>query len=85
MNESIDMAIEHFKNYRLELIPFELAGVGRWAPYLTIYAFDAASQDFKCIFEKQRVSESAVFATADEAVDESRRVGNALIEAGNIG
>lgn len=78
------MAIEYFKNYRLELIPFELSGTDQWAPYLAIYKFDDALQDFRCVFVKQRVSGDAVFACEADAVDESRLVGNALIETGSV-
>ncbi|MDB5763197.1 MAG: hypothetical protein JWQ21_2192 [Herminiimonas sp.] len=78
------MAVEHFGKYQLEFVPLELAGSGQWAPYLIIRKFDEETQDFKCVFEKQRASGDAVFNTEIEAVNEARRMGNALIEAGRI-
>jgi hypothetical protein len=77
------MAIETIGHYQIHLFAYELPGSGQWDPFVTILRFDEQAQDFKCILEKHHASEQA-FATYDEALDEARRVGTALIEAGKI-
>jgi hypothetical protein len=75
------MAIETIGNYQLHLIAHELPQSGRWDPFVTILKFDEAAHDFKCVVEKHHASENT-FATYDEAIDEARRVGAAMIEEG---
>jgi len=77
------MTVEHFGKYQLEFIPLELAGIRRWAAYLAIHKFDEDKQDFVCILEKHRVSDSE-FSTEEEATNEARKAGNALIKSGNL-
>jgi hypothetical protein len=76
------MATETIGKYQLHLIAYELPGSGQWEPYLTIDKFDDEIQDFKCVVEKYRVSDDS-FGSYAEAIEEARRVGNALIKAGN--
>jgi hypothetical protein len=77
------MAIETIGKYQLHLIAYELPGSGRWDPFVTIHRFDDATEDFQCVVEKYHASE-ATFATYSEAIDEARRVGNTLIESGQV-
>jgi hypothetical protein len=77
------MAFETVGNYQIHLMAYELPGPGCWDPFVTILKFDEQAQDFKCILEKHHVSDAA-FATYDEAIDEARRVANALIETGKV-
>jgi hypothetical protein len=77
------MAIETIGNYQLHLHAYELPESGRWDPFVTILKFDDEAQDFKCILEKHHASDDA-FETYDEAIDEARRVGTALIDAGKM-
>jgi hypothetical protein len=77
------MAIETIGNYQLHLIAYELPQSGRWDPFVSILKFDEAARDFKCIIEKHHASDNA-FATYDEAIDEARRVGTAMIEGGRL-
>lgn len=76
------MAIETIDNYQLYLIAVELPS-GQWDPFVTILKFDEDAQDFKCVVEKHHASDNA-FATYDEAIDEARRVGTAMIETGKL-
>ncbi|HJW54733.1 MAG TPA: hypothetical protein VJ577_05615 [Burkholderiaceae bacterium] len=75
---------ETFGKYQLHLIPFQLSETGQWAPYLMIHKFNEENQRFICVLEKHRVSGDVTFTNADEAVDEARRVGNALIASGKV-
>ncbi len=74
------MAIETYGKHQLHLIAYQLPENGQWAPYLMIHKFDDESANFKCVLEKHRVGDDAVFPTYDEAINEARRVGNALLE-----
>jgi hypothetical protein len=76
------MAIETIGHYQIHLFAYELPG-GGWDPFVTIRRFDEEAQDFTCILEDHHASEE-VFATYDEAIDEARRVGAALIEGGKV-
>jgi hypothetical protein len=77
------MEIEHVGKFQLDLIPFELAN-GRWAAYLAVRRFDDRKQDFVHALEKQRVGDGAEFASAQEAIEAARRIGNQLVETGKI-
>ncbi|MEN3365337.1 MAG: hypothetical protein V7606_2611 [Burkholderiales bacterium] len=77
------MAIETIGNYQLHLFAYELPGSGKWDPFFTIRKFDMEAADFKCVLEDHHASEE-VFATYDEAIDEARRVGSAMIETGKF-
>lgn len=81
--EETVMAIETIGNYQLHLIAYELSPSGLWDPFVTILKFDEQAQDFKCVIEKHHASEKA-FASYDEAIDQARRAGTALIEAGKV-
>lgn len=76
------MAVETLGKYQLEFEPFELSGTHRWVAYLSIHKFDDAMQDFVCVVKERRIATEGGFASAAEAVEEARRVGNALIRAG---
>lgn len=75
--------IETIGDYQLHLLAYELPVSGRWDPFVTILKFDDKTQDFKCVLEKHHASEEA-FATYEEAIDEARRAGTALIDAGKV-
>jgi hypothetical protein len=77
------MAYETIGEYQLHLFAYELSETGKWDPFVTIMKFDNQSQDFKCVLERHHVSE-VPFASYDEAIDEARRVGSALIEEGKL-
>lgn len=74
--------IETVGDYQLHLFAYELPS-GRWDPFVTILKFDDKAQDFKCVIEDHHASEET-YATYDEAIDEARRAGNALINAGKV-
>ena len=76
------MAVETLGKYQLEFEPFELSGTHLWVAYLSIYKFDDALQDFVCLVKERRIAAEGGFASAAEAVEEARRIGNALIKAG---
>jgi hypothetical protein len=77
------MAVETWGKYQLDLFPFELEGVGRWAAYLGVHKFDEETQDFVCVMERQRVSD-AEFQTEAEAIEEARRAADVLIKSGKL-
>jgi hypothetical protein len=77
------MQIETIGKYQIHLFAYELPGSGLWDPFVSILRFDDGTKDFICILERHHASE-AVFATYDEAIDEARRAGTALIDAGKF-
>lgn len=77
------MQIETIGKYQLHLVAHEVAGGGRWDPFVTILKFDDEVQDFRCVLEKQHAAPEPL-ATYEEAVDAARRVGTALIEEGRV-
>lgn len=77
------MAFETIGNYQLHLIAHELPATGRWDPFVSIFRFDDNTQDFQCVLEKHHASRDT-FATYEEAIEQARRVGNALIETGKV-
>jgi hypothetical protein len=77
------MAYETIGNYQLRLFAYELPEPGKWDPFVTIMQFDPDSQDFKCLVEKHHASDTPL-TSYDAAIDAARRVGNALIESGNL-
>lgn len=72
------MATETIGPYQLHLIAQETGATGQWDPFVSIFKFDDATQDFKCILEKYHASET-VFDDYDAAIEQARRVGNALL------
>lgn len=77
------MQIETIGKYQIHLIAQELPASDLWEPYVSIFKFDDASQDFSCILEKQRVSEQG-FSDYEAAIDAARRAGNTFLETGQI-
>lgn len=75
--------IETIGDYQLHLFAHELPASGLWDPFVTILKFDDKAQDFKCVLEKHHASEVG-FATYEEAIDEARRAGTALIDSGKV-
>ena len=75
--------IETIGDYQLHLFAYELPASGLWDPFVTILKFDDKAQDFKCVREKHHASEEG-FATYEEAIDEARRAGTALIDSGKV-
>jgi hypothetical protein len=71
------MQIETVGNYQLHLVAHELPD-GRWDPFVAVFEFDNAAQDFKCIQEKQRAGNEPS-PSYSEAIEIARRVGNALL------
>jgi hypothetical protein len=72
------MATETIGKYQLHLIAYEMPGSGSWEPYLKIDKFDDAKQDFVCVLDKHRVTETPV-ESYDAAIEAARRAGNQLI------
>lgn len=77
------MQIETIGQYQVHLIAHELPGKGEWDPFVTIFRFDDAQQDFKCVIEKRRAADHAC-ASYEEAIDVARRAGTSLVHAGNL-
>ncbi|MDQ9170357.1 hypothetical protein Q8A64_08015 [Oxalobacteraceae bacterium R-40] len=72
------MATETIGKYQLHLIAYEMPGSGSWEPYLKIDKFDDTKQDFVCVLDKHRVTETPV-ESYDAAIEAARRAGNQLI------
>ncbi len=77
------MAIETIGKYQLHLFAYELPESGKWDPFIKIDKFDDEAQDFKCVMENRRVSDQA-YASYDDAIEQARRTGTALIEEGKV-
>jgi hypothetical protein len=77
------MAIETVGNYQLHLIAQEVSATGKWDPFVSIFKFDDAVQDFRCVVEKHHASSEAL-ATYEEAIEQARRAGNELIASGKV-
>ena len=77
------MQIETIGPYQLHLFAYELPEPGGWDPFLSILRFDDIIQDFRCVLSRHHASTTPA-ATYDEAIDQARRVGNALIKSGNL-
>ena len=71
------MATETIGKFQLHLFAHELSGKG-WEPYLKIDKFDDAQQDFVCVFDKHRVTETPM-ESYEAAIEAARRAGNQLI------
>jgi hypothetical protein len=78
------MAVEHWKNYQIELIPLELEGLRRWAAYVEVRKFDEDRQDFVRVLEKTRIAPATDFTSESQAIDEARRAANTWIETGSL-
>ena len=76
------MQIETIGKYRLHLFAYELPS-GSWDPFVTILRFDDEIQDFKVLLDRHHVSETA-FPTYEDAIEEARRVGTAMLETGEV-
>lgn len=74
------MQIETIGKYQLHLIAQELSPSGQWDPFLSVFRFDDEAQDFKCVLEKQHVSDKA-YVDYDEAIEAARRAGNDFIRS----
>jgi hypothetical protein len=74
------MQIETVGKYQIHLFAYELPVSGQWDPFVTILEFNDEAKDFICIVDRHHAAETA-FATYDEAIDQARRVGTAMIEA----
>jgi hypothetical protein len=72
------MATETLGNYQLHLIAYEMSGSGMWEPYLKIDKFDEATQDFVCVLDKLRVTDTPL-ESYEAAIEAARRTGNQLI------
>jgi hypothetical protein len=72
------MATETIGKYQLHLIAYEMPGSGSWEPYLKIDKFDDAKQDFVCVLDKHRVTDTPV-ESYDAAIEAARRAGNQII------
>ncbi|NEX59644.1 hypothetical protein [Noviherbaspirillum galbum] len=72
------MQIENVGPYQLHLIAHELSAPNTWDPFVEIYRFDEAMQDFRCVQEKQRASAEPC-ASYEEAIERAREAGNALV------
>ncbi len=72
------MATETIGKYQLHLIAYEMPGSGKWEPYLKIDKFDDARQDFVCVLDKHRVTETPL-ESYEAAIEAARRAGNQLI------
>jgi hypothetical protein len=79
--ETIRKFTETVGKYQLHLLALQSSERGQWIPYLTIHRFDDTTENFECVLEKRRVSDSNVFASETQAIDEARRAGNAWIDA----
>jgi hypothetical protein len=77
------MATETIGKYQLHLFAYELPGSKQWDSFVRIDKFDDEAQDFKCLIQKRRVSETP-FATYEEAIEHARRAGNLLIKEGKV-
>lgn len=72
------MQIETVDSYQIHMIAHEVHGAGGWDPYMTIMQFDEQLGDFRCVLEKQKVSDHAL-ASYEEAIEAARQAGNAFI------
>lgn len=77
------MQIETIGKYQLHLIAHELSDSGKWDPFVAIFKFDDAANDFKCVQEKRHAANEPL-ASYGEAIDAARRAGTALIESGQF-
>jgi hypothetical protein len=73
------MQIETIGKYQLHLIAHEMSD-GRWDPFVAIFRFDDAAQDFRCVQAKQRAATEPCSSYA-EAMDAARRTGTALMRS----
>ncbi len=76
------MATETIGKYQLHLIALEASQNG-WDPYVSILKFDENAQDFICLLEKYPAANEAL-ATYEEAIEQARQIGNALIASGRF-
>lgn len=72
------MATETIGKYQLHLFAYEMPGSGTWEPYLKIDKFDEAKQDFVCVLDKYRVTETPL-ESYESAIEAARRMGNQLV------
>lgn len=77
------MQIETIGKYQLQLIAHELSNSGEWEPFVTIFKFDDARQDFVCVLEKQHASDHR-FTDYEAAIEAARQAGNQLIAEGQL-
>jgi hypothetical protein len=77
------MQIETIGKYQLHFIAHELGSSGEWEPFVTIFKFDDARQDFVCVLEKRRASDHR-FTDYEQAIEAARKTGNELIAEGQL-
>lgn len=70
------MQIETVGQYQLHLIAHELPA-GGWDPFVSVYRFDSASEDFQCVLEKRHVE--GHFDSYESAIRAAVETGNLLI------
>ena len=73
------MQIETIGKYQLRLIAHEVQGAHGWDPYVEIFKFDDATQDFRCAYEKHHASLTPL-ASYEDAIEHARRVGAEIIK-----
>lgn len=75
------MQIETVGKFQLHLIAHELSAPNAttWDPFVEVYRFDDAAQDFRCVQQKVRASHEPC-ATYEEAIERARLEGNRLIK-----
>jgi len=73
------MQIETVGNYQLHLIAHELPD-GHWDPFIAVFKFDNAAQDFTCVQSKQRAATEPC-SSYEDAIEAARRAGNALVQS----
>jgi hypothetical protein len=77
------MQIETIGKYQLHLVAHEVAGGQRWDPFITIFKFDDATADFRCVVEKRHAATEA-FDTYEKAIEAARLAGTMMIEKGDV-
>lgn len=73
------MQIETIGKYQLHLLGQEMPGGREWDPFVTIFKFDDAAGDFRCVVEKRRASDSPA-PSYEDAIEVARRFGTALLQ-----
>lgn len=73
------MQIETIGQYQLHLVAHELPA-GGWDPFVSVYRFDAAKEDFECVVDKYHVT--GHFDSYEAAIDAATHTGNQLIQDG---
>lgn len=75
------MQIETIGQFQLHLIAHELPA-GGWDPFVSIFRFDTAKEDFECVIDKQHID--GRFDSYEAAIDAAALAGNELIRARGV-